>query len=169
MWCIVPFHQARHAGYQPVADRQALTGDLDLNPPVKALFVYNCNPVTQAAEQDKIVAGLSREDLFTVVSEHFMTDTADYADVLPATTQVENLDLMFSWGHIRDLNMPAIAPHWEKPSRILNCSGLAGRMVLRTSASSSAMRKWPLRFWTGLHQFCRVLIWICSSGKGMPS
>jgi len=83
---------------------QALTGDLDLNPPVNVFT----NPVTQAAEQDKIVAGLSREDLFTVVSEHFMTDTADYADiVLPATTQVENLDLMFSWGHIRDLNMPA--------------------------------------------------------------
>jgi len=61
--------------------------------------LFTIATVTQAAEQDKIVAGLSREDLFTVVSEHFMTDTADYADiVLPATTQVENLDLMFSWG-----------------------------------------------------------------------
>jgi len=52
---------------------QALTGDLDLNPPVKALFVYNCNPVTGGRAR-QIVAGLSREDLFTVVSEHFMTD-----------------------------------------------------------------------------------------------
>ena len=77
-----------------------LTEEVPLDPPVKALFVYNCNPVTQAAEQNKIIEGLAREDLFTVVSEHFFTDTADYADiVLPATTQVENLDLMFSWGH----------------------------------------------------------------------
>jgi anaerobic selenocysteine-containing dehydrogenase len=93
----------------------ALTGELNLNPPIKALFVYNCNPVTQVAEQEKIVAGLAREDLFTVVSEHFMTDVTDYADiVLPATTQVENLDLMFSWGHTYvTLNLPAIAPLGE--------------------------------------------------------
>lgn len=92
-----------------------LTGEVPLDLPVKALFVYNCNPVTQAAEQDKIIRGLAREDLFTVVSEHFFTDTADYADiVLPATTQVENLDLMFSWGHTYvTLNNPAIEPLGE--------------------------------------------------------
>lgn len=92
-----------------------LTNEVPLAPPVKALFVYNCNPVTQAAEQDKIVAGLAREDLFTVVSEQFLTDTADYADiVLPATTQVENLDVMFSWGHTYiTLNNAAIAPLGE--------------------------------------------------------
>ncbi len=92
-----------------------LTGEVSLEPPVKALFVYNCNPVTQAAEQDKIVKGLAREDLFTVVSEQFFTDTADYADiVLPATTQVENLDLMFSWGHTYvTLNDAAIQPLGE--------------------------------------------------------
>ena len=89
-----------------------LTGEVPLDPPIKALFVYNCNPVTQAAEQNKIIEGLSRDDLFTVVSEHFFTDTADYADiVLPATTQVENLDLMFSWGHTYvTLNNAAIQP-----------------------------------------------------------
>ncbi len=92
-----------------------LTGEVPLDPPVKALFVYNCNPVTQAAEQEKIIKGLAREDLFTVVSEHFFTDTADYADiVLPATTQVENLDLMFSWGHTYvTLNNAAIQPIGE--------------------------------------------------------
>lgn len=92
-----------------------LTGEMPLDPPVKMLFVYNCNPVTQAAEQEKILAGLAREDLFTVVSEQFLTDTADYADiVLPATTQVENLDLMFSWGHTYvTLNNAAIAPLGE--------------------------------------------------------
>jgi len=94
---------------------RALTGEIPLDPPIKALFVYNCNPVTQAAEQEKILAGLAREELFIVVSEHFMTDTADYADiVLPATTQVENLDLMFSWGHTYvTLNLPAIEPLGE--------------------------------------------------------
>lgn len=109
---------------------QVLTGELNLDPPVKALFVYNCNPVTQAAEQDKIVAGLMREDLFTVVSEHFLTDTADYADiVLPATTQVENLDLMFSWGHTYvTLNLPAIAPPGEAISNTELFRRLAARM-----------------------------------------
>ena len=92
-----------------------LIGDVPLDPPIKALFIYNCNPVTQNPEQEKVIAGLSREDLFTVVSEQFMTDTADYADILlPATTQLENLDLMFSWGHAYlTLNTPAIAPLGE--------------------------------------------------------
>lgn len=78
----------------------ALAGELD-GPPLKALFVYNSNPVVVCPDQDKLVAGLQREDLFTVVSEQFMTDTADYADiVLPATTQLEQDDIMFSWGHL---------------------------------------------------------------------
>jgi anaerobic selenocysteine-containing dehydrogenase len=108
----------------------ALTGEMDLSPPIKALFVYNCNPVTQVAEQEKIVAGLAREDLFTVVSEHFMNDVADYADlVLPATTQVENLDLMFSWGHTYvTLNMPAIAPLGEAIPNTELFRRLAARM-----------------------------------------
>jgi anaerobic selenocysteine-containing dehydrogenase len=93
----------------------ALTGELDLDPPVKALFVYNSNPVIVAPDQAKTLAGLSREDLFTVVSEQFLTDTADYADiVLPATTQFEQFDLMFSWGHLYlSLNQRAIAPLGE--------------------------------------------------------
>lgn len=86
--------------------------------PVKALFVYNANPITAAADQDAIVAGLKRDDLFTVVSEIFPTDTTDYADiVLPATSQLEQLDLMFSWGHMNlQLNQPAIAPLGEAVS-----------------------------------------------------
>src|SRR5947209_6066773 len=94
---------------------QALNGELGLDPPVKALFVYNANPVIVAPEQDKVVQGLLRKDLFTVVSEHFLTDTADFADiVLPATTQLEQFDIMFSWGHLYlTLNQPAIAPLGE--------------------------------------------------------
>ena len=91
---------------------RALTGELGLDPPVTALMVYNSNPVVVCPEQDKVIAGLSREDLFTVVSDHFLTDTARYADlVLPATTQLEQHDIMFSWGHFYvTLNTPAIEP-----------------------------------------------------------
>jgi len=91
----------------------ALTGELDRN--VAALFVYNSNPAVVAPEQEKVLAGLARDDLFTVVSEQFVTDTARYADiVLPATTQLEQFDLMFSWGHLYlTLNQPAIAPLGE--------------------------------------------------------
>jgi anaerobic selenocysteine-containing dehydrogenase len=78
----------------------ALAGDLD-GPPIEALFVYNSNPAVVAGGQGGVLAGLAREDLFTVVSEHFITDTARFADiVLPATMQMEQNDLMFSWGHM---------------------------------------------------------------------
>jgi len=107
-----------------------LTGETHLDPPIKALFVYNCNPVTQNPEQEKVIAGLEQEDLFTVVSEQFLTDTADYADILlPATTQIENLDLMFSWGHTYlTLNMPAIAPLGEAVSNTELFRRLAAKM-----------------------------------------
>ncbi|WP_022977001.1 molybdopterin-containing oxidoreductase family protein [Nevskia ramosa] len=94
---------------------RALTGDLKLDPPVRSLFVYNSNPLVVAPNQLLLKEGLAREDLFTVVSEQFLTDTARYADiVLPATTQVEQVDLMFSWGHLYlTLNRQAIAPLGE--------------------------------------------------------
>jgi anaerobic selenocysteine-containing dehydrogenase len=109
---------------------QALTGEMALDPPIKALFVYNSNPVIVAPEQDKIIEGLKREDLFTVVSEHFLTDTADYADiVLPATTQLEQLDIMFSWGHLYlTLNTPAIKPLGEAVPNTELFRRLAARM-----------------------------------------
>jgi len=93
----------------------ALTNDEQLDPPIKSLFVYNSNPAVVAPEQEKIVRGLEREDLFTVVSEQFLTDTARYADlVLPATTQLEQFDIMFSWGHLYlSLNQQAIEPLGE--------------------------------------------------------
>ena len=93
----------------------ALTGELKLDPPIQSLFVYNANPAVVAPEQEKVLAGLAREDLFTVASEHFITDTARYADiVLPATTQMEQYEIMFSWGHFYlSLNNPAISPRGE--------------------------------------------------------
>ena len=93
---------------------QALT-DSAMAPPIRALVVYNSNPATSAPNQNQVLQGLRRADLFTVVHEQFMTDTARYADyVLPATTQVEHLDLLWSWGHTYvTLNRPAIAPRGE--------------------------------------------------------
>ena len=71
------------------------------NPPVKALFVYAANPAASVPDQSKVLRGLTREDLFTVVAEHFFTDTARYADiVLPATMQIEHRDLLISYGQL---------------------------------------------------------------------
>lgn len=70
------------------------------DPPVKAIVVYNSNPGAIAPDRENVLAGFRREDLFTVVLEHFQTDTADYADVLlPATTQLEHEDLHKAYGH----------------------------------------------------------------------
>jgi len=109
---------------------RALTGELGLDPPVTALMVYNANPVVNTPEQGKVIAGLSREDLFTVVSEHVLTDTARYADlVLPATTQLEQLDIMMSWGHFFvTLNTPAIRPLGEAIPNTELFRRLAARM-----------------------------------------
>jgi anaerobic selenocysteine-containing dehydrogenase len=81
-------------------------------PKIEALVVYNSNPVAVAPESGKVVQGFAREDLFTVVLEHFQTDTADYADyILPATTQLEHWDVHMAYGHTDALlNRPAIAP-----------------------------------------------------------
>jgi anaerobic selenocysteine-containing dehydrogenase len=81
-------------------------------PKIEALVVYNSNPVAVAPESRKVVKGFARDDLFTVVLDHFLTDTADHADyVLPATTQLEHLDVHTSYGHTYALiNEPAVAP-----------------------------------------------------------
>ena len=135
---------------------RALTGELGLDPPVTALMVYNSNPVVVCPEQDKMVAGLSREDLFTVVSEHFLTDTARYADlVLPATTQLEQHDIMFSWGHLYvTLNTPAIEPVAEAISNTELFRRLAARMgfteecFTRTDEQMMAEAfDWSARLW----------------------
>jgi anaerobic selenocysteine-containing dehydrogenase len=93
----------------------ALTGEMELDPPIKSLFVYNSNPVSQAPNAGQIVKGLKREDLFMVTSELFITDTAKYSDILlPATMQGEQYDLMVTWGHLYVmLNQPAIEPPGE--------------------------------------------------------
>lgn len=79
---------------------RALTGEIPLDPPIKSMMCWNSNPLTQAPETDKIAAGLAREDLFLVVADHFICDTAQYADiVLPASMGAEMEDIILSWGH----------------------------------------------------------------------
>jgi len=125
------------AGRQPRTLNMATIGD-DLlrqaspafGPQVEALIVYNSNPVAIAPESPKVVAGFQREDLFTVVLEHFLTDTADHADyVLPATTQLEHLDVHTSYGHTYVLiNHPAVAPLGQAKPNTQIFRELAARM-----------------------------------------
>jgi anaerobic selenocysteine-containing dehydrogenase len=106
---------------------EALT---DADPPVRALVVYNSNPGAVAPNQQRVLAGLKRKDLFTVVLEHFQTDTADYADILlPATTQLEHLDIHKAYGHTYAmLNTPAIAAMGESKPNTEIFRLLAARM-----------------------------------------
>jgi len=99
-------------------------------PKIEALIVYNSNPVAVAPESGKVVQGFAREDLFTVVLEHFQTDTADYADfILPATTQLEHWDVHSSYGHTDALlNRPAIAPLGQARPNTQIFRALAARM-----------------------------------------
>jgi anaerobic selenocysteine-containing dehydrogenase len=100
------------------------------DPPIRAIYVYNSNPVAVAPESVKVVSGFSREDLFCVVHDVFLTDTADYADiVLPATTQLEHVDVHSSYGHLYVLaNNPAIAPVGESKQNTEVFRLLAERM-----------------------------------------
>ena len=80
---------------------RVLTNEIELETPIESIMIWNTNPVTQSPETDKIVKGLEREDLFTIVADHFITDTAAYADiVLPATMGAEMEDMILSWGHL---------------------------------------------------------------------
>ena len=110
---------------------EALT-DPELDPPVKALVCWNSNPAAIAPDQERVLEGLRRDDLFTVVLEQFMTDTAQHADVvLPATTQLEHLDVLFSWGHhYVTWNEPAIEPVGEAKPNTEAFRLLAGRLGL---------------------------------------
>ncbi|MGQ0652234.1 MAG: molybdopterin-dependent oxidoreductase, partial [Betaproteobacteria bacterium] len=122
----------RQDGKAPRVINQSALGDAltSANPPVRATIVYNNNPVAVCPDSSKVIAGFSREDLFTVVMDSFLTDTADYADiVLPATTQLEHLDVHKSYGHLYVLaNNPAIAPVGESLPNIEVFRRLAARM-----------------------------------------
>ncbi len=102
----------------------------EAQPPVRAVIVYNNNPVAVCPDSSKVIAGFAREDLYCVVMDSFLTDTADYADiVLPATTQLEHYDVHKSYGHLYVLaNNPAIAPVGESLPNSEVFRRLAARM-----------------------------------------
>ncbi|MCX8181697.1 MAG: molybdopterin-dependent oxidoreductase [Candidatus Methanomethyliaceae archaeon] len=104
--------------------------DKNLNPPIKFLFVYNSNPAAVCPDLNKVRKGLSREDLFTVVHDLFMTDTADFADiVLPATSHFETFDVHFTYcGLYVSVNEKAIEPIGESKSNFEVFTELARRM-----------------------------------------
>ena len=111
------------------------TASAAFGPHIQALVVYNSNPVAVAPQSGQVIQGFAREDLFTVVLEHFQTDTADYADyVLPATTQLEHWDIHASYGHTDILlNRPAIAPMGECKTNTDIFRALAKRMGFNES------------------------------------
>jgi anaerobic selenocysteine-containing dehydrogenase len=137
----------------------AIQNDPALDPPVKALFVYNSNPAAVAPEQEAVRRGLLREDLFVVVHEQFQTDTADFADILlPATTTLEHFDLHKAYGQLYiSLSRPAIAPLGEALPNTELFRRLAARMglghpCLRESDEDMARRafKWDHPFLQGI-------------------
>ncbi len=105
-------------------------GQKAFDTPVKAIYVYNSNPVAVAPNSKAVIEGFMREDLFTVVHEQFQTDTADYADILlPATTQLEHFDIHKAYGHFYLMvNTPAIAPLGEARSNTDVFRALAQKM-----------------------------------------
>ncbi len=104
--------------------------DPTMDPPIRALYVWNSNPAVIAADQQKVLEGLARDDLFTVVHDQFLTDTARYADiVLPATTMLEHADLVGSWGFsYLSWNEAAINPVGESKSNAEVTRLLAARL-----------------------------------------
>ena len=106
------------------------------DPPVNALFVYNSNPAAVAPDSERVRAGMRRRDLFTVVHEHFFTDTTDYADiVLPATTFLEHKELMGAYGHyFAQISQPAIAPLGEARTNVQLFAELGRRMGFEEQA-----------------------------------
>lgn len=105
-------------------------GSREFGPRIEAVVVYNSNPVAVAPHSGEVVRGFAREDLFTVVLEHFLTDTADHADiVLPATTQLEHWDAHSAYGHTYALlNRPAVPPLGQARSNAAIFRALAARM-----------------------------------------
>lgn len=126
----------RSINMSTIADDLLRPASAEFGPAIEALVVYNSNPVAVAPDSSRVVQGFARSDLFTVVLEHFQTDTADYADyILPATTQLEHWDVHASYGHTDALlNRPAIAPQGEAKTNTQIFRELAQRMGLSDPA-----------------------------------
>jgi anaerobic selenocysteine-containing dehydrogenase len=131
-----PAKQPRVINMNGIGDALLHPGDAEFGPKIEAVVVYNSNPVAVAPDSERVAAGFARVDLFTIVLEHFQTDTADYADLLlPATTQLEHLDLHKSYGHTHVMvNLPAISPVGDARPNTEIFRGIARRMELQEPA-----------------------------------
>lgn len=132
--------------------------DKSLQPQIKALYVYSTNPACTAPEQNKVMEGLAREDLFTVVHERFMTDTARYADIiLPATTSLEHEDIYYSYGHYVIQRGAKIIPavgesksNWEVAQLLAEAMGIQGNFFSQSQEKmveqlmETTTKVWPL-------------------------
>ena len=132
--------------------------DPDLTPPVKALYIYSSNPACTAPDQNQVLRGLQREDLFTVVHERFLTDTTRYADiVLPATTSLESEDLYYSYGHYTIQRARAVIPpvgesksNWQTARLLAKAMHLTDPIFTKTEEDlveaiiDSTKKAWPL-------------------------
>jgi len=128
---LMPSHiHSRTINMSSIGDDLLRPASADFGPRIDALIVYNANPVAVAPDSGQVAQGFARTDLFTVVLEHFQTDTADYADILlPATTQLEHVDVHGSYGHSYMMaNNAAIAPLGEAKSNTDIFRLLAARM-----------------------------------------
>ncbi|WP_460841906.1 molybdopterin-containing oxidoreductase family protein [Noviherbaspirillum agri] len=127
---LLPTERPRTINMSTIGDDLLRDSSSKFGPKIEALIVYNSNPVAVAPESRKVAQGFAREDLFTVVLEHFRTDTADYADIiLPATTQLEHVDVHSAYGHSYMMaNNAAIAPLGQAKSNTEIFRLLAARM-----------------------------------------
>ncbi|MGH8806292.1 MAG: molybdopterin-containing oxidoreductase family protein [Noviherbaspirillum sp.] len=127
---LLPSQPTRTINMSTIGDDLLRDASPQFGPKIEAVVVYNSNPVAVAPESPKVAQGFAREDLFTVVLEHFQTDTADYADiVLPATTQLEHVDIHATYGHLYMMaNNAAIAPLGEAKANTEIFRLLAARM-----------------------------------------
>ncbi|WP_118182278.1 molybdopterin-containing oxidoreductase family protein [Paraburkholderia phosphatilytica] len=146
-----PAKQSRVINMNAIGDALMHHGDETFGPKVEAIVVYNSNPVAVAPDSARVAQGFAREDLFTIVLEHFQTDTADYADLLlPATTQLEHFDVHKSYGHTHVMaNVPSIAPVGDARPNTEIFRGLARAMGLDEPAlyeSDEAVASQALRW-----------------------
>jgi anaerobic selenocysteine-containing dehydrogenase len=127
---LLPEARPRTINMSTIGDDLLRETSPEFGPKIEALIVYNSNPVAVAPESPKVAQGFAREDLFTVVLEHFQTDTADHADILlPATTQLEHVDIHSTYGHLYMMaNNAAIAPLGEAKPNTEIFRQLAARM-----------------------------------------
>ena len=129
-------------------------------PPVRAIFVYNSNPVAVAPDSAQVARGFARDDLFCVVHDLFQTDTADYADILlPATSQLEHFDVHASYGHLHvQANRPSIAPLGEA----LPNTEVFRRLAARMGFDEPCLSRRRTRPWRG-----RAFGWSAPGMQGM--